>query len=69
MALKHEKYVYVEVGKSRYAKLRVLKNKDENSPERYIVLNSLVAKKSRDAKVLKMDDLPLEVREKLKGIS
>ena len=69
MALKHEKYVYVELGKSRYAKVRVLKNRDENSPERYIVLNKLVPKKSRHVKVLKTDDLPLEVREKLKAIS
>ncbi|QKQ99369.1 hypothetical protein GWK48_02260 [Metallosphaera tengchongensis] len=65
MSLKHGKYVYVEVGKSRYAVLRVLKSREENSADRYLVTGKVVAKKSRNAKILKVEDIPLEVRDKL----
>ncbi|AWR99963.1 DUF5622 domain-containing protein [Metallosphaera hakonensis] len=68
MALKHEKYVYVQLDKSKFAKVRVLKNKEESNPERYIVLGKMVSRRSRKTKVLKMDDLPLEVRDKIKEI-
>ncbi|AEB94607.1 MAG: DUF5622 domain-containing protein [Metallosphaera sp.] len=68
MGLKHKKYVYVEIDKGRYAKLKVFNNKDENSADRYLVENKAFVKASRKVKILKLDDLPLEVKEKIREI-
>jgi hypothetical protein len=64
MGLKHKKYVYVRVNDQLFVKLRVLKSRDENSPDRYI-LTGVMQKKipSRYAQVIKLDQLPLEVRD------
>ncbi len=65
MTLKHKKYVYIDTGKNIYVKARVLKNRDENSADRYILLNVMPKAKPRKALILKLDNLPLEVKEKI----
>jgi len=65
MSLKQKKYVYVDTGKGKYVKVRVLKNRDENSPDRYIVLDIISNHKFRKANIVKIDDIPLEVRDKI----
>lgn len=62
--LKHKKYIYVDTG-NYYIKVRKLKNKDENSPDAYIVIRKLGKRKPRSAEIKKLEDLPLEVREKI----
>ncbi|WP_338604843.1 DUF5622 domain-containing protein [Sulfolobus tengchongensis] len=63
--LKHGKYVYVDLGNGKYIKVRVLKARDENSPERYILTSSINKKKPKDAITIKLDNLPVEVKDKL----
>lgn len=64
--LKHGKYAYIEIGKGKYIKVRVIKNREENSPDRYIIADNLVRKfKPRNAIVLKLDNLPVEVKDKI----
>ncbi|MCI2414903.1 MAG: DUF5622 domain-containing protein [Candidatus Aramenus sp.] len=65
MTLKHKKYVYIDTGKGFYVKARVLKNRDENSAESYVLLNITPKAKPRKASVLKLDNLPLEIKEKV----
>ncbi len=61
MGLKKEKYVYVEVGREKYVKVRVLKGRAEDNPSRYIPLNICVKKPPHTAKVIRAADLPSEV--------
>ncbi len=65
MGGKHGKYVYVRRRDGWYVKVRVLKNRKEDDPERYII----VGPKRRDApftfEVLSEDDLPESVRPRL----
>ncbi|ARM77176.1 DUF5622 domain-containing protein [Acidianus manzaensis] len=61
--LKHKKYLYVDSGKY-LIKVRKLKNKDENSPDTYIVISKVV-RKPRNAEIKKLDDLPIEVKDKI----
>jgi len=65
MGGKHGKYAYVERRDGLFVKVRVFKNKPEDSAERYLV----VGPKRKDAPptfpVLKEDDLPEEVRPRL----
>ncbi|EHP68453.1 MAG: DUF5622 domain-containing protein [Metallosphaera yellowstonensis] len=65
MGLKKGKYVYVELDKSRFAKLRVLKKRDEKSPDRYIIINKTFVRRPRSATVVKLEDLPLEIKDRL----
>ncbi|EZQ06800.1 MULTISPECIES: DUF5622 domain-containing protein [Acidianus] len=62
--LKHGKYIYVNVGNGYYIKVRILKKRDENSPDRYIPIFR-TSRRVRKAKVVKLDDLPVEVRDRL----
>ncbi|AWR97804.1 hypothetical protein DFR86_09760 [Acidianus sulfidivorans JP7] len=61
--LKHKKYLYIDLGKY-FIKVRKLKNKDENSPDAYIVIGKAM-KKSRNVEIKKLDDLPIEVKDKI----
>ncbi len=71
--LKHDKYVYVEVkrtvGEKKevkfYVKARSFKSKDYNSAEKYVLLNARKDRPPRNATIVKVDDMPLEVKEKL----
>ncbi|MCY0859492.1 MAG: DUF5622 domain-containing protein [Sulfolobaceae archaeon] len=70
MTLKHDKYAFVDLKNGKYVKIRILKSKEENSPDRYLVLNKIYIKKpSRNATILKLEDLPVEVRDKLKNLT
>ncbi|MEM0361741.1 MAG: DUF5622 domain-containing protein [Sulfolobales archaeon] len=65
MGLKKGKYIYVELGKDRYVKVRVLKGRAEDNPSRYIPLNTSVKKPPRTAKVVRAADLPSEIVSKI----
>ena len=65
MGLKHKKYAYVKLGEGKYVKVRLLKNKAENLPERYIVVGPVVNKPPIRALVLDINELPGEVAEKI----
>jgi len=66
MGLKHGKYVYVKVKDNLFVKLRVLKSREENSPDRYIILNVIQKRvPSRKARVIEIEKLPIEVKDKL----
>jgi len=73
--LKHDKYVYIEVKRSLnekkeekfYVKARSFKAKDYNSPDRYVIVGIKKEKPPRGASVIKVDDVPLEIKEKLLG--
>lgn len=62
--LKHKKYIYVDTG-NYFIKVRKLKNKDENSPDAYVVIKRVGKRKPRNCEVKKLDDLPIEIREKI----
>ncbi|AHC51605.1 hypothetical protein SUSAZ_06390 [Sulfolobus acidocaldarius SUSAZ] len=66
--LKHQKYVYVDIGdQKKFLKIRFLKSRSENNnPEAYVILDKISIKLPRNAKVIKYDDLPAEVKDKLK---
>ncbi|BFI74145.1 DUF5622 domain-containing protein [Sulfurisphaera ohwakuensis] len=69
MTLKHGKYVYVQLDKNKYVKMRYLKSYEKaekaNDVNAYIILGKIVTKASRKAKILRREDLPVEVRDKL----
>lgn len=65
MGLKKEKYIYVELSKEEYVKVRVLKGRAEDNPSRYIPLNIRVKKPPKTAKVVRAADLPSEIASKV----
>ncbi|BCU71159.1 DUF5622 domain-containing protein [Stygiolobus caldivivus] len=67
MALKHQKYQYVQISPDKFIKIRVFKSRleESNPPEAYLILNRWVRRVPRDAKTIKVEDLPVEIREKL----
>lgn len=71
MALKHEKYAFIDLGNGKLIKVRILKSKEENSPDRYQIMPGKIFKKkpSRNALILKLDQAPVEVRDKLKNLT
>jgi hypothetical protein len=65
MGLKKGKYVYVELGKDKYVKVRVLKSRAVDNPQRYIPLNIAVKKPPKNATIVKASEIPTEVISKL----
>jgi len=69
MTLKHGKYIYVQLDKNKFVKIRYIKSYEKsekaNDVNAYILLNKIVTKVSKKAKVLKIEDLPVEIRDKL----
>lgn len=65
MALKHKKYVYVKRRDGWYVKVRVIKSKPDDSPEKYIVVGPKVREPPPTAKILNEELLPEESRRKL----
>ncbi|QGA54366.1 hypothetical protein GFS03_07165 [Sulfolobus sp. E5-1-F] len=63
--LKHGKYVYVDLNNGKYVKVRVLKSRDDNSAEKYILTSYVNKNKPKNSIVIKMDNLPIEVKDKL----
>ena len=65
MGGKHGKYAYVKRSDGWYVKVRVLKNRPEDDPEKYVV----VGPKRREApityRVLEEEELPSEARRAL----
>ncbi|WP_062414720.1 DUF5622 domain-containing protein [Sulfolobus acidocaldarius] len=51
----------------KFLKVRFLKSRSENNnPEAYVILDKISIKLPRNAKVIKYEDLPAEVKDKLK---
>jgi len=69
MTLKHDKYIYVQLDKNRFAKIRYIKSYEKadktNDANAYVLLNKIVTRASRKAKIVKREDLPVEIRDKL----
>jgi len=68
MGGKHGKYVYVKRSDGWYVKVRVFKSRAEDDPERYIVVGPKVKEPPFTYEVLDEEELPEEVREKLRDI-
>jgi hypothetical protein len=62
---KKGKYVYVKRRDGLYAKIRMFKKRDPNSPDAYIVTGTIVKKLPRKAKIIALEDLPEELRNKI----
>jgi len=65
MGLKHGKYIYIELSKGKYVKARVLKGVKDTDPEKYIVVGPVRKKPPFTAKIVKAEELPSAVREKI----
>jgi len=69
MTLKHDKYIYVQLDKNKFAKIRYIKSYEKaektNDVNAYVLLNKIVTRASRKAKIVKKEDLPVEIRDKL----
>lgn len=65
MGGKHGKYIYVERKDGWYIKVRVLKSRDPSDPDKYIVIGPKVKEPPYTYRVMKEDDLPDLVKEKL----
>ncbi|ACP35372.1 conserved hypothetical protein [Sulfolobus islandicus Y.G.57.14] len=63
--LKHGKYVYVDLNNGKYIKVRILKSRDDNSAEKYILTNYVNKNKPKNGMIIKMDNLPIEVKDKI----
>ncbi|RLG77077.1 MAG: cren protein [Thermoprotei archaeon] len=66
MGLKKGKYVYVRINDKTYVKVRVLKSKSEENPERYIVVGPIVKEPPWTARVIDLETLPDEVASKIR---
>ncbi len=66
MGLKKGKYVYVRISNKVYVKVRVLKSRSEENPERYIVVGPIVKEPPWTAKVIDVETLPDEVASKIR---
>jgi len=65
MGGKHGKYIYVQRKDGWYVKVRVLKSREPSDPDKYIVIGPKVKEPPYTYKVLKEDDLPDLIKEKL----
>ncbi len=65
MGLKHGKYAYVRISEGRYVKVRLLKNRAEDLPERYLVVGPVVKKPPINATILDISELPTNVAERI----
>ncbi|AKA74176.1 hypothetical protein SULI_09845 [Saccharolobus solfataricus] len=63
--LKHGKYVYIDLNNGKYVKVRILKSRDDNSVEKYVLTSHVSKNRPKNAIVIKMDNLPIEVKDKL----
>jgi len=66
VGLKKGKYVYVRINDKTYVKVRVLKSKSEENPERYIVVGPIVKEPPWTARVIDLETLPDEVASKIR---
>ncbi|MGC9106460.1 MAG: DUF5622 domain-containing protein [Thermoprotei archaeon] len=73
--LKHGKYAYVEVTKDEgkrkvtyYVKVRVLKSRDNSDPQKYLILGLVRTSKPKRAKVLSLDVLPTDAKQKIASL-
>ena len=65
MGGKHGKYIYVERKDGWYVKVRVLKSRDPSDPDKYVVIGPRVKEPPYTYRIMKEDDLPDLVKEKL----
>lgn len=65
MGGKHGKYAYVARRDGWYVKVRVLKNRDEKDPGRYIVVGPKTRRPPATYPLLEEEELPEEVRQSI----
>lgn len=65
MGLKHGKYIYIQLDKGRYVKARVLKGVKDTDPGKYIVTGSVTKKPPYTARIIKIEELPSAVKERV----
>jgi len=64
---KHGKYVYIRIKKNDYIKARVFKNRADDDPEKYLLTGPRRSSAPLTYSVVDIDDLPIELRDKLLG--
>uniref|UniRef100_A0A7J3QE77 Cren protein n=1 Tax=Ignisphaera aggregans TaxID=334771 RepID=A0A7J3QE77_9CREN len=64
MALKHGKYVYIERSDGYYVKARVFKSRNDDA-SKYIIIGPKTHKPPMNALILKEDQIPDNLKEKL----
>jgi len=68
MGLKHGKYVYVKRSDGYYIKVRVLKSRGDEDQDKYIVVGPKTHKVPPTATIVREEQLPEKIREKLYAI-
>ncbi len=66
MGLKKGKYVYIKINSETYVKVRVLRSKSEENPERYVVVGPIVKEPPWTAKIIELESLPEKAASKIK---
>lgn len=65
MGLKHGKYVYVKRSDGYYIKVRVLKSRGDEDQDRYIIVGHKTRKAPLTVTIIREEQLPEKVKEKL----
>ncbi len=65
MGLKHGKYLYVKRSDGYYIKVRVLKSRGDEDQDRYIIVGPKMRKAPLTATIVKEEQLPEKIKEKL----
>jgi len=65
VGLKKGKYVYLEISPERYVKVRVIKNKADDSPKKYRVVSGVTKHVPATATLMKIDSIPEAARKSI----
>ncbi len=65
MGGKHGKYAYVQRSDGWYVRIRVIKSRAEDDPERYVILGPKVREPPITYQVIREEELPEEIVYKL----
>ena len=68
MGGKHKKYVYVRRKDGWYVKVRVLKNRADDDPEKYIIVGPKVKEPPITFEVIREEEVPEAVRDRLYSV-
>ncbi len=68
MGGKHKKYVYVRRRDGWFVKVRVLKNRSEDNPERYITVGPKVREPPITFEIIREEEIPEGVRDRLYSV-
>ncbi len=68
MGGKHKKYVYVRRKDGWYVKVRVLKNRADDDPEKYIIVGPKVKEPPITFEVIREEEVPEAIRDRLYSV-